>query len=126
MKLLLDTHVVLWQLSGVQRLGVRASETIASAAELAFSVVSFAEIGVKAAVGKLVVPDDLHAHVVGAGLRVLGLSPDHGLAVASLPLHHRDPFDRLLVAQARLEGFSLVTADTRLHAYDVAVIDPRD
>ena len=126
MKLLLDTHVVLWQLSGAQRLGAHASETIASAAELAFSVVSFAEIGVKAAVGKLVVPDDLYAHVVGAGLHVLGLSPDHGLAVASLPLHHRDPFDRLLVAQALHEGFTLVTGDTRLHAYDVAVIDPRD
>ena len=126
MRLLLDTHVVLWQLSGVQRLGVRASEAIASAAELAFSVVSFAEIGVKAAVGKLAVPDDLHAYVVGTGLRVLGLSPDHGLAVANLPLHHRDPFDRLLVAQARHEGLTMVTADTRLSAYDVAVIDPRD
>ena len=126
MKLLLDTHVVLWQLSGVQRLGVRASEAIASAAELAFSVVSFAEIGVKAAIGKLAVPDDLHAHVVGTGLRVLGLSPEHGFAVATLPLHHRDPFDRLLVAQARHEGLTLVTADTRLHAYDVAVLDPRD
>jgi PIN domain nuclease of toxin-antitoxin system len=123
-RLLLDTHVVLWQLSGAQALGVRTRETIASAAELAFSVVSFAEIGVKAAIGKLVVPDDFHAHVVGTGLRVLGLSPDHGLAVASLPLHHRDPFDRLLVAQARHEGFTLVTADTRLHAYDVAVLDP--
>ena len=78
MKLLLDTHVVLWRLSGVQRLGVRATETIGSAAELAFSVVSFAEIGVKAAVVKLTVPDDLHAHVVGTGLRVLGRSPDHG------------------------------------------------
>jgi PIN domain nuclease of toxin-antitoxin system len=125
-KLLLDTHVVLWQLSGAQRLGARASETIASAAELAFSVVSFAEIGVKAAIGKLTVPDDLHAHVTGTGLRVLGLSADHGLAVARLPLHHRDPFDRLLVAQARHEGLTLVTADTRLYAYDVAVIDPRD
>jgi PIN domain nuclease of toxin-antitoxin system len=125
-KLLLDTDVVLWQLSGVQRLGVRASETIASAAELTFSVVSFAEIGVKAAIGKLAVPDDLYAHVVKSGLRVLGLSADHGLAVASLPLHHRDPFDRLLVAQARHEGLTLVTADVRLHAYDVGVIDPRD
>ena len=126
MRLLLDTHVVLWQLSGAECLGVRAGETIASAAELAFSVVSFAEIGVKAAIGKLTVPDDLHAHIVGSGLRVLGLSPDHGLAVASLPLHHCDPFDRLLVAQARHEGLTLVTADTRLHAYDIAVIDPRD
>jgi PIN domain nuclease of toxin-antitoxin system len=124
-RLLLDTHVVLWQLSGGQRIGVRANERIASAAELTFSVVSFAEIGVKAALGKLAVPDDLHMHVLGIGLRVLGLSPDHGLGVASLPLHHRDPFDRLLVAQARHEGLTLVTADARLHAYDVAVIDPR-
>ncbi|HTE59459.1 MAG TPA: type II toxin-antitoxin system VapC family toxin [Solirubrobacteraceae bacterium] len=124
MRLLLDTHVVLWQLSGARPLGIRARETIAAAAELAFSVVSFAEIGVKAAVGKLVVPDDLHAHVMGTGVRVLGLSADHGLAVASLPLHHRDPFDRLLVAQARQDGFTLVTADERIHAYDVAVLDP--
>jgi PIN domain nuclease of toxin-antitoxin system len=123
-RLLLDTHVVLWQLSGMRSLGVRARETIAAAAELSFSVVSFAEIGVKAAIGKLAVPDDLHAHIVGTGVRVLGLSPDHGLAVASLPLHHRDPFDRLLIAQARREGLTLVTADPRIHAYDVAVLDP--
>jgi PIN domain nuclease of toxin-antitoxin system len=125
LRLLLDTHVVLWQLAGARALGVQAREAIAAAAELAFSVVSFAEIGVKAAVGKLVVPDDLHAHVVATGVRVLGLSADHGLAVASLPLHHRDPFDRLLVAQAQLDGFTLVTADTRIHAYDVAVLDVR-
>lgn len=124
MRLLLDTHVVLWQLSGARPLGVRAREAITAAAELAFSVVSFAEIGVKAAIGKLVVPDDLHAHVVGTGVRLLGLSPDHCLAVASLPLHHRDPFDRLLVAQARQDKFTLVTADERIHAYDVAVLDP--
>jgi PIN domain nuclease of toxin-antitoxin system len=124
-RLLLDTHVVLWQLSGARPLGERAREAIAAAAELAFSVVSFAEIGVKAAVGKLSVPADLHAHVLGTGVRVLGLSADHGLAVASLPLHHRDPFDRLLVAQAREGGFTLVTADARIHAYDVAVLDPQ-
>jgi PIN domain nuclease of toxin-antitoxin system len=123
-RLLLDTHVVLWQLSGTRPLGGRAREAIATAAELAFSVVSFAEIGVKAAVGKLVVPDDLHARVVGTGVRLLGLSADHGLAVASLPLHHRDPFDRLLIAQARQDGFTLVTADTRIAKYDVAVVDP--
>ena len=124
MRLLLDTHVVLWQLSGARSLGARARETIAAAAELAFSVVSFAEIGVKAAFGKLEVPDDLHARILDTGVRVLGLSPAHGLAVASLPLHHRDPFDRLLVAQARQDGLTLVTADTRIHAYDVAVLDP--
>jgi PIN domain nuclease of toxin-antitoxin system len=123
-RLLLDTHVVLWHLSGARPFSARARETIAAARELAFSVVSFAEIGVKAAVGRLAVPDDLHSHIVGAGLRVLALSPEHGLAVASLPLHHRDPFDRLLVAQARQEGFTLVTADPRIHAYDLDVLDP--
>lgn len=124
MKLLLDTHVVLWQLSGVRSLGVRAQGAIAAAGELAFSVVSFAEIGVKAAIGKLTVPEDLHAHVLGAGLRVLGLSGEDGLAVATLPLYHRDPFDRLLVAQARRESLTLVTADARIHAYDVSALDP--
>jgi PIN domain nuclease of toxin-antitoxin system len=123
-RLLLDTHVVLWQLSGARSIGVRARETIAAAAELAFSVVSFAEIGVKAAVGKLAVPDDVHARILDTGARVLGLSAAHGLAVARLPLHHRDPFDRLLVAQAQHEGFTLVTADTRIHAYELEVLDP--
>jgi PIN domain nuclease of toxin-antitoxin system len=123
-RLLLDTHVMLWQLSGARSLGVRARELVAAATELAFSVVSFAEIGVKAAVGKLEVPDDLHAHVLETGVRVLGLSAEHGLAVASLPPHHRDPFDRLLIAQARQEGLTLVTADTRIHAYEVAVLNP--
>ena len=78
----------------------------------------------KAAVGKLEAPDDLHDHVVRTGVRLLALSADHGLAVASLPLHHRDPFDRLLVAQACHEGLTLVTADARIRAYDVAVLDP--
>jgi len=123
-KLLLDTHVVLWQLSGARALGVRAREAIATASELAFSVVSFAEIGVKAAVGKLAVPENLHSQILGTGVRVLGLSAEHGLAVASLPVHHRDPFDRLLIAQAQQEGYVLVTADTRIHAYDVAILDP--
>jgi PIN domain nuclease of toxin-antitoxin system len=123
-RLLLDTHVMLWQLSATRSLGARAQALIGSAAELAFSVVSFAEIGVKAGVGKLAVPRDLHEHVLGTGVRVLGLSADHGLAVARLPLHHRDPFDRLLIAQARQDGLTLVTADTRIHAYDVAVLDP--
>ena len=123
MRLLLDTHVVLWQLSGARARGERAREAVAAATELAFSVVSFAEIGVKAAIGKLTVPHDLYEHVVGAGIRIVPLAPDHALAVAALPLHHRDPFDRLLVVQAQQEGLTLVTADARLHAYDVAVLD---
>lgn len=123
MRLLLDTHVVLWELQGARPVGPRAQETIEQADELLFSVVSFAEIGVKAAIGKLVVPDDLHEHVVHSGMRILGLAPDHGLAVARLPMHHRDPFDRLLISQARCEGLTLVSADRRMTAYDVALTD---
>lgn len=124
MRLLLDTHVVLWQLAASRRLGEQAQAAIATAGELAFSAVSFAEIGVKAAIGKLVVPDDLRARVVESGVRILSLSADQGLAVAGLPLHHRDPFDRLLIVQARMEGFTLVTSDPRIGAYDVPVLDP--
>jgi PIN domain nuclease of toxin-antitoxin system len=121
-RLLLDTHIVLWQLQGGRKLGRLADAALDGAAELLFSVVSFAEIGVKAAVGKLEVPDDLHDHILRSGLRVLGLDAQHGLAVASLPMHHRDPFDRLLIAQAGCEGLTVLTADARFAAYDVPVV----
>ncbi|WP_256469011.1 type II toxin-antitoxin system VapC family toxin [Conexibacter sp. DBS9H8] len=123
MRLLLDTHVVLWQLGGSRPLGTTAQQAIRDADELLFSVISFAEIGVKAALGKLSVPPDLGRHVRNAGIHVLGLAPDHGLAVAELPAHHRDPFDRLLIAQARSERLTLMTADPRIPAYDVSTVD---
>lgn len=90
MRLLLDTHVVLWELQGTRTVGPRAQEAIEVASELLFSVVSFAEIGVKAAIGRLVVPSGLREHIVHGGVGILGLAPDHGLAVARLPMHHRD------------------------------------
>ena len=125
MRFLLDTHIVLWELMGERLLGPRAHEAIERASELIFSVVSFAEIGLKAAIGKLVIPDDFHDHVVRSGLQILGLAPAHGLDVANLPMHHRDPFDRLLISQARSERLTLFTADPRFAAYDVAVFDAR-
>jgi PIN domain nuclease of toxin-antitoxin system len=121
-RLLLDTQIVLWQLEGSRTVRAQARDAIERATELAFSAVSFAEIGVKAAIGKLTVPADLHDHVLRSGLSIVGLAADHGLHVADLPLHHRDPFDRLLIAQARCEGLTIVTADARFAAYDVPVI----
>jgi PIN domain nuclease of toxin-antitoxin system len=123
LRLLLDTHIVLWQLQGRRVVPDRARRAIERATDLVFSVVSFAEIGVKAAIGKLVVPDDLHDHVLATGLRVLGLAPDHGLMVADLPMHHRDPFDRLLIAQALAEELTVVTADPRFASYGVLTVD---
>jgi len=122
LRLLLDTHVVLWQLAGDRELGDEAVAAIAGSEELLFSVVSFAEIGAKAAAGKLTVPGYLRERVLAAGVRTMQLEAEHALAVTELPLHHRDPFDRLLISQARAERLTLVSADRRLPAYDVPVI----
>lgn len=123
MRLLLDTHVVLWELSGARTVGPRARAAIEDASELLFSVVSYAEIGVKVSVGKLTVPPALPREIAKSGLRTLPLTAADGLAVAELPLHHRDPFDRLLLAQAAREGLTLVSADARMRAYDVSIVD---
>ncbi len=123
MRLLLDTHVVLWQAAGEDRLGPAAKRQLRAAQELRFSVVSFAEIGVKASIGKLDVPPDLVEYLGEMGLSVLGLTVAHAMAVAELPLHHRDPFDRLLIAQAGIEGLTLLSADRRIMAYDINVVD---
>ena len=125
MRLLLDTHVVLWELEGTRTVGPLAQEAIEQAQELTFSVVSFAEIGVKASIGKLTVPADLYPCVLRTGVRILGLAPDAALEVAELPLHHRDPFDRLLIAQAHTEGLTILTADPRFADYGVAMLDAR-
>lgn len=121
MRLLLDTHIVLWQIDG-KKLSSAANEAIGTATELFFSVVSFAEVGIKVATGKLVDRPELRGLVMEGGMRILGLAPEHGLGVAELPLHHRDPFDRLLISQARHEGLTIVTADGVFAEYDVAVI----
>jgi PIN domain nuclease of toxin-antitoxin system len=121
-RLLLDTHIVLWQLSGERALSGRALEAVTNADELLFSVVSFAEIGVKAAAGKLAIPSGFRQHVIDSGVQILPLDADHGLAVANLPMLHRDPFDRLLVVQAQQARLTLVTGDRRLSSYDVSTI----
>lgn len=123
MRLLLDTHILIWHQEGrLDRIG-RATEAIEAAEELLVSVISFAEIGIKAATGKLRMPSGLREHVLDSGARLLGLAPEHGFGVAALPLHHRDPFDRLLISQARHEGLAIVTADPHFAAYDVSLIN---
>ena len=123
MRLLLDTHVVLWQLSGERDISAPARSAISEAEDLLLSVVSFAEIGSKASAGKLEVPDDLQGRIADSGVRTLGLSPAHGLAVAQLPAHHRDPFDRLIIAQAMVERLTVVTADPRFQSYGIRVLE---
>jgi PIN domain nuclease of toxin-antitoxin system len=123
LRLLLDTHVILRELAEGPTVGPAATAAIVAAEELRVSVVSFVEIGIKAGVGKLRVPDRLSERVREAGAELLGLAPEHALGIAELPLHHRDPFDRLLISQARIEGLTILTADRRFAAYDVPVLD---
>ncbi|WP_413452554.1 type II toxin-antitoxin system VapC family toxin [Georgenia phoenicis] len=122
MRLLVDTHVVLWQLTGEREVSPEAREALLSARDLLISAVSFAEIGIKVSLKKLEVPQGLEGAVQALGLRVLGLSPAHGLAVGDLPLHHRDPFDRLIIAQAVCEDLPVLTADSRFADYPITVV----
>jgi PIN domain nuclease of toxin-antitoxin system len=121
-RLLLDTHIVIWQQQGELNRFASALETVRAAEQVLVSAISFTEIGIKASVGKLRLPEDLHRRVLESGARMLAVSPEHGLGVAELPLHHRDPFDRLLISQARHEGLTILTADPHFAAYDVPVL----
>jgi len=120
-RLLLDTHVLLWAVLNDPRLSEAQARAI-SESELYLSAASVWEIGIKRAVGKLDVPDELFDIAVDAGCRPLPISWTHAEAAAALPLHHTDPFDRMLIAQARCEGLHLASSDTKLAAYDVNLV----
>lgn len=122
MRVLLDTHVLLWAVLNDPRLTMAQAQAI-SQGEVYLSSASVWEIGIKRAIGKLDVPEDLFEIAVDAGCRPLPISWTHAEAAAALPLHHSDPFDRMLVAQARCEGVSLASSDAKLGAYDVTLIN---
>ena len=86
------------------------------------SAVNIWEIAIKRSIGKLDAPDDLIERAEEAGAELLSITPRHALAVGELPFHHRDPFDRLLIAQARLERCAIVTGDRAFPKYDVPVV----
>ncbi len=123
MKLLLDTHAFLWFASGSKELSARARRAIENPAHIAYlSVASAWEMAIKLSLGKLTlgVPlDDLIERGVRTGIVELAVRRAHVLGVATLPWHHRDPFDRLLVSQALVEGLQLVSADVALDRYPV-------
>lgn len=121
-RFLFDTHAVLWWLSDDARLSDPARELISDPATVALvSVASAWEIGIKRGLGKLRAPTDLLEVIAEQGFEWLAIEPAHGWAVAELPAHHGDPFDRLLIAQAIAEEIPIVTADPRFGAYAVQV-----
>jgi PIN domain nuclease of toxin-antitoxin system len=121
-RLLVDTHVLLWWLTDDRSLSETAREEIGDPAnEPLVSVASLWEIAIKRSLGKLSAPDDLRDRIGTEGFSWLALGADHAWEVRRLPMHHRDPFDRLLVAQALLERLAIVTADPHFQAYGVDV-----
>ncbi|MGW7252551.1 type II toxin-antitoxin system VapC family toxin [Streptomyces sp. NPDC054834] len=122
MKLLADTHVVLWWLLADDRLPPEVKELLDTEPEVYVSAVTPWELSVKRRLGKLEGPPDLLRRAWECGLRQLLISGEHGIQAGDLPLHHRDPFDRMLIAQAQLEDLTLITRDTWIPKYDVPVL----
>ena len=126
MKLLLDTHAFLWFVTGDSRLSPRARRRMEEpGAELYVSAASVWEMAVKSSLGKLTLPLPLGPFMDqkrDQGYRVLPVEWHHAWAVENLPFHHRDPFDRLLAVQARVEGLVLVTGDPAFKAYGVKTL----
>lgn len=126
MRLLLDTHVWLWLQDEPERLGQASVVMADTDNDLLLSAASSWEIAIKWKLGKLGLTDPPETYVpdrmISSGVTGLPVQHAHGLAVAGLPQHHRDPFDRMLIAQAMMEGLTLVTADDAMRAYDAELL----
>lgn len=123
MRLLLDTHTLLWVLTDAPQLAENARGAILDASNVvAVSPVSGWELETKRSLGKLDAPTDLVEQVDRLHFAAIPITLEHGVTAGRLPLHHRDPFDRMLVAQAQLEDFTIVTRDSRIALYDVEVM----
>jgi PIN domain nuclease of toxin-antitoxin system len=118
---LIDTHVLLWWLVDDPSLSRDARKAIGDVDEALISSASVWEIAIKRSLGKLAAPDDLLDVIGSEGFSWLPVTAEHAWEVTTLPPHHGDPFDRLLIAQARVEDVAIVTADRRFDLYAVGV-----
>ncbi|GAA3724077.1 type II toxin-antitoxin system VapC family toxin [Plantactinospora mayteni] len=122
MSLLLDTHVALWAIAGDATLDPEFLDRLRRDPDIFLSPVSLWEITIKQTAGKLTGPSDLAERVRDMGFRELAVTHAHAIAAGRLPPHHRDPFDRMLVAQAAVEGFTLASRDMSIAQYDVDIL----
>lgn len=127
MRLLLDTQCWLWWFAQPEKLNENAIKQIADETnEVWLSVASVWEMGIKVSIGKLPLPEKIDHYVstrmTKLGARSLEIAASHALRVAALPLHHRDPFDRMLIAQAQVEEMTLVSADSTFNQYEVSLL----
>ena len=126
MKFLLDTNAFLWAATFDPRLSARANQILNDASnDFYLSVVSLWEVTVKVQIGKLQIPQDLGAFLqrtLNRELMILPIQPEHVLNLSKLPLLHRDPFDRMLVAQSMSESVAILSSDRKLRQYEVEII----
>ncbi|MEU4624269.1 type II toxin-antitoxin system VapC family toxin [Actinoplanes sp. NPDC023801] len=122
MSLLLDTHVVLWWLTDDLTLSAEIKERLDHEPDVYLSPATIWEVAIKQSLGKLEKPADLPERIRDSGFRHLNITAEHGLVAGRLPLIHRDPFDRMLIAQAKVEHLTLVTRDAHIQKYDVSVL----
>jgi PIN domain nuclease of toxin-antitoxin system len=120
--LLLDTHIALWGITADPSLGDEFLDRLRHDPDIFLSPVTLWEITIKQTAGKLGGPPDLAERVRDMGFRELPVSHAHAIAAGRLPVHHRDPFDRMLVAQTIVEGLTLATRDSNLQQYDVDLL----
>jgi PIN domain nuclease of toxin-antitoxin system len=121
-RLLLDTHVILWWLADDPTLSDDIKAMLDNEVQAYISSATIWEVAIKQAAGKIVKPADLPERIRRSGFRELPINFEHAIAAGKLPLIHRDPFDRMLVAQAQCEDLTLVTRDEQCPKYDVAVL----
>ncbi|GIE88100.1 type II toxin-antitoxin system VapC family toxin [Actinoplanes regularis] len=122
MSLLLDTHIVLWWLADDATLAADLKVRLDHEPDVYISPATIWEVAIKQSLGKLGKPADLAERVRDSGFRHLNITAEHGIVAGRLPLIHRDPFDRMLIAQAQVEHLTLVTRDSEIPKYDVDVL----
>lgn len=123
MNILLDTHALLWAIGAPKELSKKASEEIINPDNMVFvSSISVLELVIKQSIGKLTIPENIEREIAIHNFTPLPVTIKHSLAVKKLPLLHKDPFDRLLIAQAMEENLTLVTDDWLIKQYDVKIL----
>lgn len=123
MRILVDSNILFWAILDSDRISRRMSGILADPDNvLLASAVSLAELRIKQRIGKLTLPEDFDALILATGFEILPFEGRHAHWLLDLPLHHRDPFDRMLIAQAAEDGLSIVTADNMFERYPVSVL----
>jgi PIN domain nuclease of toxin-antitoxin system len=124
MSFLLDTHILLWWLEDDPTLSAEAKTTIQNPDNFIFvSAASVWEMSIKKSLGKLKIPNNLLEVIEENEFQVLAVTAEHGLKVGELPYHHKDPFDRILIAQALHEGFTIISRDGKFKLYDAPLLE---